>query len=282
MITEVRNNYFGFFKTYVQTVAGLTMNRFLRITGWIILLTVFALSAANSNADRASSANKKGIEAFDNQNFEKSVEQFTEALVDRPDSPELKYNRGTALSMLNKTDEALKELLSAASGLEKGTQSASAHFNAANTLFTANNLEAAIEEYKEAIKLDQVSEDFRHNLELAVRRLNRQQQEQDQQQNQEKEKQENGEDETKQDKKEQEEEKQQEEEEKQSDQTQDPEDGEQKDQNQQPSQQQDNEVMPMTPEDAQRLLDAINDEEKKALSQRYMQMKTNMRPGDDW
>ena len=38
----------------------------------------------------------------------------------------------------------------------------------------------------------------------------------------------------------------------------------------------------MTPEEAQRILDALSDEEKKALSLRRMQMKTDMRQGDDW
>lgn len=246
--------------------------------------TVLILLAGTAYADKASKANKRGIEAFGEQDYEKSVEHFTEALVEKPDAPELKFNRGTALSQLGKTEEALSELISSAAQLDKADYAAAAHFNAGNTQLTANNIEAAIEEYKLAIKLDQAQEDYRHNLELAIRKLNRQQQsqEQEQQDSEEKEKKEDEEGDQKQKDEEEQENEEKKEEEEQSDKSKSPEDGERDDQNQQPSNQQENETLPMTKEEAQHLLDAINDEEKQALSQRYMQMKTDMRQGDDW
>ncbi len=259
----------------------------LSITLACMAATVMILWAGTAHADKASKANKRGIDAFGKQNYEKSVEHFTEALVEKPDAPELKFNRGTALSQLGKTEEALSELISSAAQLDKADYAAAAHFNAGNTQLSANNIEAAIEEYKLAVKLDQASEDYRHNLELAIRKLNRQQQsqeqEKEQQDSEEKEKKEDEEGDQKQkDEEKQENEEKQEKEEEQSDKSQSPEDGEREDQNQQPSNQQENETLPMTKEEAQRLLDAINDEEKQALSQRYMQMKTDMRQGDDW
>ena len=57
---------------------------------------------------------------------------------------------------------------------------------------------------------------------------------------------------------------------------------EQQDDQQQDSDQQQSEDQLMTPEEAQRLLDALNDEEKKTLSLRSMKMKQEMRQGDDW
>ena len=249
----------------------------------VVLMVSMFLSPGAVQADKAYSANKKGIEAFDKKNYEDSAMYFTEALVERSNSPELKYNRGTALSSLNKTDEALKELIGAAGELQTSNQAAAAHFNAGNTLLASNNPEAAIEEYKNAVKLDQSSRDIRHNLELAVRMLNQQKKEQEQQKENEQKEKENGDQKNKQDKKNQDQKKeQQQKEEQQSSKTREPEKGEKKDQDQQESQQQDNQVMPMTQEEAQRLLDAINDEEKKSLSQRYMQMKSSMQPGDDW
>ena len=38
----------------------------------------------------------------------------------------------------------------------------------------------------------------------------------------------------------------------------------------------------MTPEEAQRILDAMNDEEKEAFDLQKMRMKKTMRQGDDW
>ena len=48
------------------------------------------------------------------------------------------------------------------------------------------------------------------------------------------------------------------------------------------SQEQESERQPMTPEEAQRILDAIEDEEKKAFSLRREKMRSDMRRGDDW
>ena len=73
-----------------------------------------------------------------------------------------------------------------------------------------------------------------------------------------------------------------EQEEKQQNESQNQEDNKQQDQQQQQSKQQDSENQPMTPEEAKRILDALNDEEKKALALRRIQMKTGMRQGDDW
>ncbi|MFC1606932.1 tetratricopeptide repeat protein [Candidatus Latescibacterota bacterium] len=254
------------------------IGQFMKI---VISATVILLVTGAAYSDRATSANKLGIKAYQEQDFEASAQHFTEATVERPESPELKFNRGTALSALNKTDEALKDLNSAAGMFKDGNQSAAALYNAGNTLATTQNLEAAIETYKRAIMLDNASEDIKYNLELAVRRLNQQKQEQEQENSEDKEKKEDGEEENQQDQQKREEEKE-EEEKGQSETENDPQDGEKSDDDQQQSQQQDNEEVPMTDEEAQRLLDAINDEEKKALSTRYMQMKSTMRPGDDW
>ena len=249
----------------------------------LVCITVILglLSPRIINADRASSANKNGIEAFNKKEYEKSLQYFTEALVERPDTPALNFNRGTALSALKKPDEAVNELLSAASKLKDGKESAAAYFNAGNTLFASNKIEEAIQDYKEAIKLDPSSKDIRHNLELAVRKLNQQKKDQGKD-NQQKNENDQGEEKNKQKEQEQKEkEKQENKSKEQTNQTRSPQEGEKKNQ-QQPSQQQNNEVLPMTPEEAKRLLDAINDDEKRALSQRFTQMKAGVRMGDDW
>jgi len=250
----------------------------------LVCITVILglLSPRIINADRASSANKNGIEAFNKKEYEKSLQYFTEALVERPDTPALNFNRGTALSALKKPDEAVNELLSAASKLKDGKESAAAYFNAGNTLFASNKIEEAIQDYKEAIKLDPSSKDIRHNLELAVRKLNQQKKDQGKDNQQKKNENDQGEEKNKQKEQEQKEkEKQENKSKEQTNQTRSPQEGEKKNQ-QQPSQQQNNEVLPMTPEEAKRLLDAINDDEKRALSQRFTQMKAGVRMGDDW
>jgi len=235
----------------------------------IIIITLVILSVAGStysHADKAFSANEKGIRAFNDKKYDESAEQFTEAAVDRPDSPELKFNLGTALSEKNETEDALKQLNSAADGFSEPKRKAAAYYNAGNTRFLAGDLEGAISEYVRAVKLDQESEDIRFNLERAICKLKEQEK---QQQNKD-----NDSDQKK-------EEEQQEEEEKKS-KTDNTDQEQQEDQQQQQSDQQESEDRQMTPEEAQRILDALSDEEKKTLSLRRMQMEQEIDQGDDW
>lgn len=247
-----------------------------------ILLLIFLLSLPlTTHADKASKLNKKGIESFKENNLEESARFFTEALVERPDSPDLRFNRGTALSATDKKDEAVNELEKAAQTFEKEELSAAAHFNAGNTFFATEDLNEAIESYKKAVKLDQSSRDIRHNLELAVRKLQEQQQQQ-QQEKQDNKQEKDDSDEQQQEDQEQEKENEEkdDESEKKNNEQQDKQDQQQEQQEQ--SQQQENEQQSMTPEEAQRILDAIEDEEKKAFSLRREKMRTEMRQGDDW
>ena len=147
------------------------------------LLLFIVLWPIISNADKAANLNKKGIELYRENKLEESTKLFTEALVERPDSPQLRFNRGTALSATGKKDEAVSELDKAANTFKNNELSAAAHFNSGNTFLTAGELNEAIEKYKKALKLDQTSRDIRNNLELAIRKLQQQQQQKQQQEN---------------------------------------------------------------------------------------------------
>jgi len=246
----------------------------------ILLFSVFIIICPlTAYTDKASKLNKNGIESYMENKHEESVQYFTEALVERPDSPELRFNRGTALSAAGKKDEALNELERAANTFEKKDNSAAAHFNAGNTYFASGDLNGAIEEYKKAVKLDQLSQDFRNNLEFALRKLQEQQKQQQEQEN--KQDKENKEEE-KQNGQNRDSEKEEEKENQSQSETSENKDKEQQNEQNQQSQQQEIEQQPMTPEEAQRILDAMNDEEKKAFELRKKMMKEAIRQGDDW
>jgi Ca-activated chloride channel homolog len=234
------------------------MRKFLSLS----LICILGLTAASpAGADKAASANRKGIHAYRDEKFEDSSTRFTEALVERPDAPELHFNLGTALAAQGKKDGAMNELMSAARGLDTKEKAAAANFNAGNLLLASNDYQGAVEAFKKAVKLDQQSPDIRHNLELAVRKLNDRKKDQSNKDNQEK----KGERDNNQKNKSQNQNKQQ-----------------QQNKEQQQSQQQNSDLKPMTKDEAQRLLNAINDDEKKSLSLRHQQMKTKVRQGDDW
>lgn len=232
---------------------------------------VLILSASLSvpvHADNAPKLNADGIDAYRDGDIETSVRKFTEALVERPEAPELRFNRGTALSVAGQTEEAVTELLRAAGAFEDSALTAAARFNAGNTQLAAGNAEAAVEEYRQAIMLDQSAEDYRKNLEIALRQQQQQQQEQ-QDDDQQEDQQEQSE--------EQQDQQQPEEQEDQSEQQ-----DQQQQQPQQTDQEQQQEQQPLTPEQARQLLDAMQNEEDEAFELKRQMIQEAMKPGDDW
>lgn len=249
----------------------------------IMIITV----AAPAHADKASRANNKGLETYKNGEYEESVQNFTEALVERPESPILRFNRGTALAAQKNHKEAVNELLSAAKSMETPEGSAAALYNAANSLSASNSLEDAVTLYKQGVKQDQKSEDIRYNLEQVMRKMrDKDQQEQEQQKQDQQDQQKEDQDSQNKDQNDQQDEKDKKEQDKkqqdQNNKTDQQNKDQQQDQQQQESQQELSENQPMSPEEAKRLLDALNDEEKKSLSMRYQKMRRDMRQGDDW
>jgi Ca-activated chloride channel homolog len=244
----------------------------MKIKFFIAFLSIIILLPLNSFADKAYKLNKQGIEAYNQKRNEDSLKSFTDALVERPGSPELLFNMGTALSASGKKKEAADELEKAASGFNDNKLKATARFNAGNAMMGAGDFNSAVNEYKQAVKLDQSSGDIKHNLEIALKKLREQQkQQQQQQQNKDnkdnknnKDKKDNKQDNKKDNKQNQQQQQQQ---------------NKNTEQNQSPQQQ---DKQAMSPEEAKRILDAISDEEKKAIQLKKKMMQQEMRQGDDW
>lgn len=237
-----------------------------------IILSVAALALfvpGTAMAEDAASANRKGVEAYNQGNFDESVEHFTDAIVRDPESDQIRFNRGTAMSASGNREEAVSELSRAAADTDDPSLAAGAYYNAGNTLLQSGELDGAIDQYKKAVKLDQTSQDIRHNFEMAVRMRDQQQQ---QQQNQD-------------DQQNQDQDEQQQDDQQQNDQ--------QQQQSQQEQQQGDQEQvenppddshmdMPMSREEAERILDAIENEEREALANRNEMIKAGVSHDNDW
>lgn len=158
-----------------------------------------------------------------------------------------------------------------------------ASYNAGNAAFQAEQLEQALEHYRRALLNDPSNADAKFNYEFAKRRLEEQQQQQDQeQQDQQDENQENQENQDQQDQEgEQDQENQQDQEQQQN--SEDP--GQQQDQQQDQQQQEQQEredPTQLSEEEAQRILQALENEEEQLLRQ-VQKMKTRPRRVEkDW
>ena len=222
----------------------------------VILLLIFPLRVYG---DKAANLNKKGIKAYRENRLDESIKDFTDALIERPDSPELSFNRGTALSSAGKKDDAIEELGKAAQSFKNPANEAAAQFNMGNTLANAKDIPSAIEQFKNSIKLDQTAKDYRHNLELLMKEKRKN--EQQQQKSKDDKNQKDNKDNKKSDSKDQ--------------------NNNNQEQNK-PEQSNSQNRQEMSAQEAKQLLDAIEDGEKKAFELRRKEIQNNMENKNDW
>ncbi len=134
----------------------------------------------------------RGIRQYRAGEFEAATESFSRALEAASADDQrakLQYNRGTALHREGRHEESAQALAAACSATEPQLR-ADASYNLGNALMAADEVESAIEAYKDALRAVPGHEDAKFNLELAQRR--RQQQQRDQQQQEQQQEQQQG------------------------------------------------------------------------------------------
>lgn len=145
----------------------------MKLLGWSVVLVV-AMVGLVACGRAAPNANEEGNEAFANDDFETALQAYERAQDEAPDLAEPHYNSGNALYRSQAYQEAEdsygQALLHADEELTR-----SGVFNLGNTFFNAQQYGKAIDTYKEALRLDPNDLDAKHNLELALGRLETQQ-----------------------------------------------------------------------------------------------------------
>ncbi|PYV00355.1 MAG: hypothetical protein DMG10_21435 [Acidobacteria bacterium] len=148
------------------------------------LLRVFAVNGALSvvlmacvSAAQAASVgpkNKEGNRLFGQGKYEEAQKAYLEAQAEAPDRPELLYNLGNTLIKQKRYEQALQALRQAISRGDKGLQ-ASGWFNMGNALFEAGNFGDSAQSYIQSLRLNPADRDAKHNLELALKKKEEQQ-----------------------------------------------------------------------------------------------------------
>jgi tetratricopeptide (TPR) repeat protein len=210
-----------------------------------------------------------GNEAYYNGDYTTALEQYRIAEAEIPESPELDYNLAGALYHQGKYEETV-ERYSRALNTTDITLEAQSHYNLGNTHYRMQDYQNAIMAYQKALEIDPEDVDAKFNLELARKMLkeqikpeNEEQQEQQQQQQEQQ----------------QQEEEQQEQEQQQQQQQQDEQQQEEQQQQQQPQPQDDQE---MSKEDAERILNALRDDEQDIQKDVRRQRVRGDYQGKDW
>ena len=208
---------------------------------------------------------RKGNALFEDSAYVDAEIEYRKALDADPKSVKAKYNLGNALANQEKTDDALKEYISAAMAAKTKEEKARIYHNAGVALQKQKKYGECIEAYKNALKANPADDETRYNLALAQKMLKDQQQQQQQQNEQ-------------QDKKDQQ---QQQQDQKQNQNNQnDKKDNEQENQDQQQSQPQ----QQMSKENAEQVLNAVKQEEQNVRDkvQKQMQNASSRSLEKDW
>jgi Ca-activated chloride channel family protein len=199
---------------------------------------------------------RKGNKEYNKGAYAESELHYRKALEKNPESDKANYNLGNSLYKENQFEPAISKFEELTGKETEPMKLSSYYYNLGNAYFKSQKLDKCIEAYKQSLRLNPSDADAKHNLLLAQ---NMQQQQQKQQQSKDNKDQ----DKKDQDKKKQEEDKQQDK--KQENQKDQKKNEDKKDQQQQISKQ-----------DAERLLEAMEQDEKKVM-EKVQEQKAQVR-----
>ena len=267
------------------------LNRLDRFCLFVIITMVF-FRAGLAFGDSFSSLNKKGNKTYKRaQEFlqrgekNKSTEALEEALkfyrdaeIEKPESPELSYNLGNVMHQQEKYQDALERYFKALSSDEVQHQ-AQAYYNLGNTFYRSGKYPEAIQAYQKCLELTPEDEDAKYNLEFVRKKMKEMLDKEQQRQQNQKQQQDQSEQKEQQQKNQQQQQQQQKQQEDQSQSQQLKEEKKQEEQKQEQLKPKEG----MTKEDAERILNALKDDEKEILKkQKRVSQGRGRKGGKDW
>ncbi len=234
-----------------------------RLYSVLCFLACIALAAPQLNAQGARKKVGEGNELYKQEKYVEALTKYRDAELDDPQSPVIQYNIGSALYKQRKYEESLQAYEKALTSREAELHSRS-YYNMGNTLYRMGKLPESIMAYKKALEANPDDFDAKHNLEFVRNKLKQQQQQQNQQDQQDQQQKQQGEGESG--------------EEQQGEQQEQGQEGEEQEQQPQ-SQSRDEE---MTKEEAERILNALKNDEKDLQEKRQVKAKGKVRVKKDW
>jgi len=227
---------------------------------WIMVLLALTVSAWGTPRSQVT----KGNRAAGQGKTDEAVLHYKQALEQKADTSVVLYDLGNVMNQSGQHESAEKSYLGSLHPKTPLPEQAATFYNLGNTYFAEQKYDEAATAYIESLKRNPEDDDAKYNLEVARRMLQQQKQQQQQPDQQQQEQ--------KQDQKEQD---------KQEDKPQD-----QQQQQQQPPDQQQNEpqaAKKMSPEEAERILNALLQNEQDALKQaKKVKVQTRAKKEKDW
>jgi len=153
----------------------------------LVAIPTFAIAEPASAAWRnpfSPSPVRQGMRAFDDGEFAEALQHFHQAQLDRPDDRELEFNIGDTYYRMEDYESAEQSFGRVLSMADDDALAQRTYYNLGNTLYYQGRLSEAVGAYERALEIDPEDEDTRHNLEFVKRELERRRQEAEQQRQQ--------------------------------------------------------------------------------------------------
>ncbi|PZX14411.1 tetratricopeptide repeat protein [Breznakibacter xylanolyticus] len=187
---------------------------------------------------------RKGTSEYTEQKFLESEIEYRKALDKNPESFEAQYNIGASLYKQQKLDEAMKQFQTLAQTEKDPAKLAQIYHNMGNIYFAADKIDESIDAYKKSLKNNPLDNETRYNL-IAAQKKKKEQENQQQQQQQ-------------------------------------PQEQEQQQDKQEQQQQQQQQQNQMNKEDAERLLNAIQQDEDDLQNKRKINAAEKKQIEKNW
>lgn len=236
----------------------------------LITATIFLFWGGEMFGQNARQMVRKGNKLYEEEKFTEAEVQYLKSLENDENIFEGKFNMADALIRQEKYDQAIEQLQILAESTADKEQLAKIYHNMGNAQLQKKELEKSIDSYKNSLRNNPSDDETRYNLAFAQNQLKQQQeQEQNQEENKDQDDQENKD----QDKKDQEQ-KQDQKDQKDQDQQDQQDQEKQKEQEQQQPQPNPNE---MSKENAEQILEALQQDEREVKEKVDEQKKVNVR-----
>jgi Ca-activated chloride channel family protein len=214
-----------------------------RLTAWMIFFLLLTLSLqVSAQTDRKYI--RQGNKEFEKEKFAESEISYRRAIDKNKSASDAVFNAGDALYKQKKYEDAGKQFVENHSMNEDKSKKSASLYNLGNSLLMSNKIKESIDAYEGSLKLNPENMEAKYNLAYAQDLLKQQQQQQQQQKDQ------NNKDQNKNDQNKDQKDKQ------------DNKNQDQNQQKQQDQQQQQQQQQTISKEDAERILNALANDEK--------------------
>jgi tetratricopeptide (TPR) repeat protein len=162
------------------------LKKFLPAAAAMFFLVILSRS---STAQTVRSHVGEGNRVYEKGRYTDAEVEYKKALEKNPKSKEAQFNLGNSYYKQQRFDEALREYGNTGVAMKSPEERAETYYNLGNSLYRSNKFQEAIEAYKRSLKLNPNDDDARYNLQMARAKLKQQEQQKQQQKDQKQDKQ---------------------------------------------------------------------------------------------